>query len=98
MVPGRAQDRVLAPRDIYTATPVASGLRRLTHGYYADGLEPSWPPDGTRIIFSTAHYDKSKQQTSECITVMNADGTNRREITKRNPDFWATSPSWQPGT
>ena len=83
--------------DIYTAALAGAGLRQLTHGYYADSLVPSWSPDATRIVFSTAHYNKSKQQTSQCITVMNADGTNR-EITKRDPDFWATSPSWQPGT
>lgn len=84
--------------DIYTATPAGTSLRQLTHGYYADSLEPSWSPDGARIVFSTAHYDKSKQETSQCITVMNADGANRHEITKRNPDFWAASPSWRPGT
>ncbi|HET8978815.1 MAG TPA: hypothetical protein VFN87_11700 [Solirubrobacteraceae bacterium] len=58
---------------------------------------PAWSPDGTQIVFSTAHYDKSKQQTGQCITVMHADGSGRREITRRNPDFWAASPSWRPG-
>jgi Tol biopolymer transport system component len=82
--------------DLYTVTSAGAAPRRLTRGHYADSIEPSWSPDGRQIAFSIAFYDKSKQQTSQSIMVVNADGTNRREITKRDPDFWATSPAWQP--
>jgi Tol biopolymer transport system component len=82
--------------DIYTATAAGKALRQLTHGSYADSTAPAWSPDGRRIAFTTTHYDQTKSPVSACLTVMNADGSDRHEITERNPDFWAEAPDWQP--
>lgn len=82
--------------DIYRASATGKGLRQLTHGHYADSSVPAWSPDGTRIAFTTTHYDKAKSVVGACLTVMNADGSDRREITRRDPDFWAQAPDWQP--
>lgn len=83
--------------DLYTAASGGRILRRLTHGHYADSAAPAWSPDGSEIAYDTTHYDKQAQAQSECLTVIGADGSRRREITSRDPDFWATSPDWRPG-
>ena len=55
--------------DLYVAGADGRGLRRLDDG---DGgaLSPRWSPDGSRIAFSS----------SGTITVMNADGSERRAV------------------
>ena len=82
--------------DLYTATSTGTILRRLTRGSYADSTAPAWSADGTTIAYDTTHYDKHAQAVSECLTLINADGSRRHEITKRNPDFWAAQPDWRP--
>jgi TolB protein len=82
--------------DIYTATPAGTQIRQLTHGHYADATVPAWSPDGREIAYATMHYDKRENPIAECVTVMRADGSGRREITKRDANFWASSPDWKP--
>lgn len=84
--------------DLYTTSSAGNHLRRLTHGHYADSTAPDWSPSGTQIAYATALYDKHKQQVAERITIIDANGTNRHEITRRDPNFWATSPDWRPAT
>jgi Tol biopolymer transport system component len=84
--------------DLYTASSAGNLLRRLTRGYYADSAAPDWSPGGTQIAYATALYDKHQQQVGECLTIIDADGTHRHEITRRDPNFWATSPDWRPAS
>jgi Tol biopolymer transport system component len=82
--------------DLYIASSAGNLIRRLTHGYYADSTAPDWSPDRTQIAYATALYDKHQQQVAQCLTIIDADGTHRHEITRRDPNFWATSPDWRP--
>lgn len=83
--------------DLYTASSARNLTRRLTYGHYADSTAADWSPSGAQIAYATAIYDKHQQQVGECLTIIDADGTHRHEITRRDPNFWATSPDWLDG-
>jgi Tol biopolymer transport system component len=53
----------------------------------AAGSAPAWSPDGTRVVFS-----RRSRSTPEGLSVMNADGTGQRPLT-RGAD---SSPAWSP--
>ena len=59
---------------------------RLTHTPGDDG-EPSWSPDGTRIVFVTT------TGTSADLAVMDADGSSLTTITHSGHAF---EPAWSP--
>jgi len=62
-----------------------SGMTRLTES----GYNPTWSPDGTRIAFAS-----SRSGTTSAIYVMNADGSNVRQVT--NDPSGDYVPSWSP--
>jgi Tol biopolymer transport system component len=74
-------------RDIFTIAADGTDRRRLT---VAPGfnVEPVWSHDGSKIAFSALPDDMGN-----LITVMDADGTNRRDITSPNAD---RNPTWSP--
>jgi len=69
--------------DLYVAKANGTGLARLT----TDGFDfdPTWAPDGTKIAFVSGNFD---------IYVMNADGSNRVQIT--SGDVIDLRPAWSP--
>jgi Tol biopolymer transport system component len=70
------------PGGLYTVNVDGTGLEPL--GEMSD-RQPSWSPDGQRIAFSWASSD---------IYVMNADGSNRVQLTQDpSPEF---EPAWSP--
>ena len=79
-----------ARSDIFTVEPDGSHLRRLTdtpRGF--ESSSPDWSPDGRRILFiENSSYNAE-------IWVMNADGSNKRQITFA-PDFDDLDPTWAP--
>jgi Tol biopolymer transport system component len=52
-------------------------------------FEPSWAPDGGRVVFTRQDYGGGSRQ----IFVVNADGTGFRQLTSGLD--WNTEPSWQ---
>jgi Tol biopolymer transport system component len=76
---------MIGPRDgLYSIRPNGSGLRRLFGSFVALGSEPDWSPDGRWLAFRARRR----------IVTMNADGSNRRAITKRDRSF--AHPAWSP--
>jgi Tol biopolymer transport system component len=76
---------MIGPRDgLYSIRRNGSGLRRLFGSFVALGNEPDWSPDGRRLAFRARRR----------IVTMNADGSNRRAITKRGRSF--AHPAWSP--
>jgi hypothetical protein len=76
---------MVGPRDgLYSIRPNGSRLRRLFGSFVALGNEPDWSPDGRRLAFRARRR----------IVTMNADGSNRRAITKRDRSF--AHPAWSP--
>jgi TolB protein len=67
-------------------------VRKLTDpgGHFSD-LNPSWSPDGTRIVFN--RY--SVRRDADAVLIMRADGTHERRITRWGMSC-ANNPDWSP--
>ncbi len=68
---------------IYVVDADGSGLRRLTRNAFEG---PSWSPDGRKLLFLRARQQKSRPHwQGGDLWVMNADGTEQRNLTPRTP-------------
>jgi TolB protein len=85
--------------DLYSVAPDGSDMMRLTDAA-ADDISPSFSPDGTHIVFSTTRDDQysgpdSGGPYSSELYVMDADGSNERQLT-RTLSTWDEAPTWSP--
>jgi dipeptidyl aminopeptidase/acylaminoacyl peptidase len=68
--------------DIFTLKVADKGIRRLTATEYNE-YEPLWSPDGKRIVYRGTRRGLTDRETTmedTHVWLMNADGTDRREI------------------
>ena len=81
--------------DIYVVNVDGSGLTQLTRDSGFNG-SPTWSPDGKQIAFTSNRDSDGKPK----IWVMNADGSNQREIPNsginRGSPFYDLRPAWSP--
>lgn len=79
--------------EIYVMNPLArrppTTVRRLTNVPGFDG-DPAWSPNGKQIVFESTRSGNSD------IWVMDADGTNPKNLTAGSPQFDG-DPTWSPG-
>ena len=61
---------------IYTIKHDGTGRRQLTH-VDGDAISPDWSPNGRKIVFEVDHPN----ETGCSIEIMNADGSNIRDLT-----------------
>ena len=80
-------------KEIYVMNADGKNLKNLTL-HLDDDTSPTWSPDGTKIAFSSRQVAGELQMLSD-IFVMDADGTNRTNITQ-NPRAYNITPSWSP--
>ena len=76
--------------DLYLIRADGTGLRRLTRSPLREDT-PTWSPDGKKIAFRVW----SPSRDDEEIFVMNADGSDRHDVS-RDPDAVDRSPAWSP--
>lgn len=81
--------------DVYVITADGSGVKRLTTLNPEDEIDPAWSPDGSRIAFSSDRTDPEVTGLLSDIFVMNADGSNIKQITTESGggNF---EPTWSP--
>ena len=96
----QAQIAFISHRDgnpeIYVMDVDGGNLRRLTNNSDGD-WDPSWSPDGKRIVFCSerdGHPDRVPGWFTSEIYVMDADGSNQQNLTNDPSDD--RSPSWSP--
>ncbi|MCS7002331.1 MAG: hypothetical protein NZ518_05715 [Dehalococcoidia bacterium] len=83
-IPGRFDENQIFVLDLETRQ-----ARQLTST--GTNIEPSWSPDGAQIVYACRAPDQSAYQ----ICIMNADGSNNRQVVFRpNNDNWG--PDWSP--
>jgi hypothetical protein len=78
--------------DIYTMNGDGSGVVQLTDGAGFNS-NPDWSPDGTKIVF------QSNRDGDFDIWMMNADGTQLRQVTNEGagePPAFDSAPTWSP--
>jgi Tol biopolymer transport system component len=87
---------IWSPSDIAIINADGSNLVYLTNHQSLDeyNTEPVWSPDGTRIAFASAFYDPLEDKYAQALYIMNADGTQRFQLTP--PTLRAWLPSWSP--
>jgi dipeptidyl aminopeptidase/acylaminoacyl peptidase len=73
--------------ELYTMGMHGGNQRRLTQDTAEDST-PEWSPDGTRLAWS-----RTTESLVSDIWVMNADGTDRRNLTHADGSF---DPTWSP--
>jgi len=90
-----ASDRAEAD-DLWRIAPDGSDFTRITHHagtpWY---VEPSWSPDGSRIVFQADTPANSEDGYTGKIFVIDADGSDLRSLTS-DPTFDDRQPNWSP--
>jgi Tol biopolymer transport system component len=89
-----------APFEIWVVNADGSGLRRLTR-HRAFSTAPAWSPDGRRIVYATdkdAPAPKSKKARPGPwrLYVMDADGTDKKRLTRNRGRTSFGDPQWSP--
>lgn len=74
---------------IYAVSFLGDSIRRITP---FGGFFPSWSPDGTQLVFDTPYQDP---RGANAIWIINADGTNPRDISVHGTGEWR-DPDWSP--
>jgi Tol biopolymer transport system component len=82
--------------DLWVMNADGSGRRQVTHSGDGNDFDPSWSPDGRRIVFRTsrgAHLPDTASIGLDGIFVVNADGSGERPI---HPPTGGLFPDWSP--
>jgi acylaminoacyl-peptidase len=58
-------------------------------------VDPQISPDGTRVAFVRASFDRMQDKTQRSLWIVNSDGSGLRPLT--GPNVNASSPRWSPG-
>jgi Tol biopolymer transport system component len=78
----------------YTMNPDGSSQTRLTTTSGTDGTEPTWSPDGRKILY--AHYDPAVDSTTNIYSI-NADGMGVTRVIVGGPNAEDNvEPDWAP--
>jgi Tol biopolymer transport system component len=89
-----SSDRRGGDFDIWTMNPDGSGLVNLTANSGADDFAPNWRADGRKIAFNSDRVSATNPEGDHEIFVMNADGSEKTQITFNA--FDDEDPSWSP--
>jgi TolB protein len=81
---------------IFVVRPDGTGLRQLTRGTASNDFDPSWSPNGTKIVFGS-----DRRPAADYLFVMDANGSGLRQLTSggdpgRNGWFTDGAPAWSP--